>query len=106
MNSDNVYISEFIGNEVNIKKSSNINNINIHGKLINETKNMMFIQNNNKIMKIPKHRTIFTIKFGNCSYDVDGDIIMMRPEDRTKDRRRIYKRLRSSDINEKYRNRC
>ncbi len=106
MNSDNVYISEFTGNEINVKKSSNINNINIHGKLINETKNMMFIKCDNKIMKIPKHKTIFTIKFGNCLYDVNGDIIMIRPEDRTKDKRKIYKKLRSNDKNEKYRDRC
>ncbi len=95
MNSDNIYISELIGNEISVKKSSNVNNVSIHGKLINETKNMMFIKNGNKIMKIQKHKTIFTIKYGNCLYDVNGDMIIIRPEDRTKDKRKIYKRLRS-----------
>jgi ribonuclease P protein subunit POP4 len=106
MNSDEVYLTEFIGNEITVKKSSNLNNVNIKGKLIDETKNMMFIKVNKKILKIPKHKTIFTINFGDNSYDIDGDIIIMRPEDRTKEKRRIYKKLRGNDKNEKYRNRC
>ncbi len=97
------YLQEFIGNNVIIKDSPNPNNVNIKGKIVDETRNMITIYSKGKICKIPKEKTIFTIEFGNEMHNINGDFIRIRPEERTKEKRKIYKKIRRYDKNEKYR---
>ncbi len=99
------YLQEFIGNNVIIKGSSNSNNVNIKGKIVDETRNMITIYSRGKICKIPKENTIFTIEFDNELHNIAGDFIVIRPEERTKEKSKIYKKIRRYDKNEKYRHR-
>ncbi len=95
MNANEVYLMEFIGKNIMVKNSHNIKNIGIKGKLIDETKNMMFIRTGCKTCSVPKSGTIFGIQFpDDAYYDINGDAILIRPEDRTKEKRKIYKKLR------------
>jgi ribonuclease P protein subunit POP4 len=94
MNANEVYLMEFIGRNIRVKSSHNVKNNGINGKLVNETKNMMFIDNGVKTCGIPKTGTIFEISFEDKLYNIDGDAMLIRPEDRTKEKRKIYKKLR------------
>ena len=94
MNNNEVYLMELIGKNIKVKNSSNKNNIGIKGKIIDESKNMMVIDAGNRICNIPKNGTIFHVSFGDTSYDMHGDAMVIKPEDRTKEKRRIYKKLR------------
>jgi len=56
---------------------------------------MMYIWNGSKICSIQKSGTIFGIEFNEgAHYDINGDAILIKPEDRTKEKRKIYKKLR------------
>ena len=95
MNANEVYLMEFIGKNITVKNSHNIKNVGIKGKLIDETKNMMYIWDGSKICSIQKSGTIFGIEFNEgAHYDINGDAILIKPEDRTKEKRKIYKKLR------------
>ncbi|WP_337860260.1 ribonuclease P protein subunit [Ferroplasma sp.] len=94
MNANEVYLMEFIGKDIKVKNSYNTKNIGINGKLIDESKNMMFINNGIKTCSIPKAGTIFEISFEDKLYNINGDAVLIRPEDRTKEKRKIYKKLR------------
>ncbi|MEM0139347.1 MAG: ribonuclease P protein subunit [Ferroplasma sp.] len=95
MNVNDIYLRELIGSKIMINKSFNKNNNNIKGRLIDETRNMMIIDNGKRKCMIPKNGTLFTVEFDGKEYSIDGSIILMKPEDRTKEKRRIYKKLRS-----------
>ncbi len=106
MNVNEVYLGELLGSKISVTQSPNINNNGITGHLIDETRNMMVINTGKRKSRIPKRGTLFKIQVNGSSYTIDGDIILMKPEDRTKEKRRIYKKLRGMDRNEKHRNRC
>ncbi len=94
MNNNEVYLMELIGKNIKVKDSSNINNVGIKGKIINESKNMVVIDAEDRICNIPKNGSVFRVLFGDTCYDIHGDAIMLKPEDRTKEKRKIYKKLR------------
>jgi ribonuclease P protein subunit POP4 len=97
MNTNEVYLKELIGKSIKVKNSPNINNVGINGKIIDESRNMIAIDAGNRVCKIPKNGTIFRVEFGDAWYDIQGDAILLKPEDRTKEKRKIYKKLRRYD---------
>ena len=64
--------SEFIGKDVEITESENKSNIGLKGKIIDETKNIIIIKNQNKI------------NFVNENITINGKEIIGRPEERIK----------------------
>ena len=83
---------ELVGLEVKIIHSSNRDLEGIQGKVVNETKKTITIEDgegNEKI--IPKGSTTFhfTLPEG-VTVEIDGKIIVSRPEDRIKKRFRKY----------------
>ncbi|EQB74291.1 MAG: ribonuclease P protein subunit [Candidatus Thermoplasmatota archaeon] len=94
MNANEIYLIELIGRNVMVKNSHNIKNIGIKGKLIDETRNMMVIDTGVKRCSIPKEGTLFGVNFEGIYYNIHGDAILTKPEDRTKEKRKIYKKLR------------
>jgi len=77
--------SELIGLEAKVIKSKNKMAENIKGKITDETRNMIHIDGKNLI----KEQVILQIKKGNNIYEVDGKLLVGRPEDRLKRLRRI-----------------
>lgn len=67
---------EFIGRCAEIR----YNKISFNGKIVNETKNMLFIETEEGIKKIIKQNA--HIRFGDKS--IEGKDITRRPEDRIK----------------------
>ncbi len=79
---------ELIGLEVEIVESKNKSLIGIKGKIIDETKNMITIEGD-KTRKIMKSQIMMKLNIGNKKYEVDGRILVGRPEDRIKKLRKI-----------------
>ncbi|MCL4452863.1 ribonuclease P protein subunit [Ferroplasma sp.] len=97
MNTNEVYLKELIGKSIKVKNSPNMNNVGINGKIIDESRNMIAIDAGNRVCNIPKTGAVFRVEFGDGWYDIQGDAILLKPEDRTKEKRKIYKKLRRYD---------
>ena len=70
-----------IGKNIEITKSKNKSLIGIKGKVIDETKNMIILDNQKKLIK---SQSTFKIKIKNNTYEIDGKVLQTRPEDRIK----------------------
>lgn len=84
----NVFRHEFIGLQVKIAQSSNNGFKGLKGKIIDETKNTIKIEDdagNEKI--IPKNLVTLHLNLpGGAKVEIDGKILTIRPEDRIKKR--------------------
>jgi len=78
---------EFIGLNAKVVKSSNLSCVGISGKVIDETRNTLVIRHKNKDKVIVKETAVFnfTLEDGTV-VEVEGNIIVGRPEDRVKKR--------------------
>ncbi|UCE96201.1 MAG: ribonuclease P protein component 1 [Candidatus Bathyarchaeota archaeon] len=83
---------EFIGLEAKVVKSSNPSCIGINGTIIDETRNTFIIQHDEKNKIIAKDQTVFHFTFPDATVvEIDGKILLGRPETRLKKRvRRIW----------------
>jgi len=70
---------EFIGKNITVKGKK------ITGKIIDETKNSFLIKTENNLKKrLLKQNCIFELKLGSGNVNIEGNSILMRPEDRIK----------------------
>ena len=68
---------EFIGKNVSVKYKK------IAGKIIDETKNSFLIKTKNNLKKrLLKQNCIFELMLASRNVDIEGNSILMRPEDR------------------------
>lgn len=59
--------------------------IGIKGKIIDETKNIIFVETKDKgIKKIIKNQVKILIEYQNKKYQINGEILASRPEERIK----------------------
>ncbi len=88
----NIFRHEFIGLQVKVTDSSHIGFKGIKGKIVDETKNTIKIvddEDNEKI--IPKKVVTLHLNLPDGSkIEIDGKIIVARPEDRIKKRFRKH----------------
>lgn len=76
---------EFIGLDAKVVKSANSSCIDIKGTIIDETRNTLTIRRLNKDSVIVKNTSIFDFMIADGTIvEVDGTIIIGRPEDRVK----------------------
>lgn len=77
--------NEIIGLNAKVMKSTNPNYVGISGKVINETRNTLIIRHENKDKIVVKNVTVFYFTMPDGTIvEVDGNIILGRPEDRVK----------------------
>jgi ribonuclease P protein subunit POP4 len=81
---DNVYAHELIGMYVNVVESSNYSLNGINGRVVYESKNMLYISNDYKHIKmIPKKGSVLEFLLGDGTRCiVKGNDLIGRPEDR------------------------
>jgi ribonuclease P protein subunit POP4 len=85
MNIKDIVKIELIGLNVEIIDSKNKSLIGIKGKIVDETKNMIFIETQDKeIKKIIKNQVKFLLQYQNKKYEINGEILTSRPEERIK----------------------
>jgi ribonuclease P protein subunit POP4 len=83
---------EFIGLDAKIANNSNPSLVKMKGKVIDETRNTFVILHENKQKIIPKDTSVFhfTMQDGTV-VEIDGKLLLGRPEDRVKKRiRRLW----------------
>jgi ribonuclease P protein subunit POP4 len=83
----NLLQHELIGLKINVDESSNSTVRGLAGTVIDETRNMLVIENEQKNeKKIAKagNRFIFELERGGVHVRVKGDRLVSRPEDRIK----------------------
>jgi len=77
--------NEFIGLNAKVVKSSNPDYVGISGRVINETRNTLVIKHENKDKVVVKNVAVFHFTMPDSTIvEVDGNIILGRPEDRVK----------------------
>ena len=80
----NIYMHELTGLDVRLMEASDTGLVGIRGKVTLETKRMIHILTENGVKKIQKHGTVFRVALPDGYRDVIGDMVMVRPHDRTK----------------------
>ena len=80
----NILRHEFVGLPCEIVKSSNPSQKGIKGRIIDETLKMITIKNGKGKKNIAKKDTVFRMTLGENKIDIDGNYIILRPEDRIK----------------------
>ena len=83
---------EFIGLETNVIKSSNPHVVGITGRVVDETRNTLTILHNGERKVVIKDTAVFDFVMPDGTVvELDGKVIMGRPEDRIKKRpRRLW----------------
>ena len=81
--------SELIGSMIEVTQSKNNSLIGLKGKVIDETKNTLILESKNKIKKIIKSHIKFKMKVENKIVEINGKLLVSRPEDRIKKVRKI-----------------
>jgi ribonuclease P protein subunit POP4 len=78
---------EFIGLETTVVKSSNPDVVGLSGKVVDETRNTLTILQDNTEKVIVKDTSVFEFVLPDKTVvEIDGKVIMGRPEDRLKRR--------------------
>jgi len=81
----NLIYHELIGLKVKVHDSPNKALLGLEGKIVFETKNMLFLESDGKIKKIPKYPNIFEFYLEEGDrVIVNGKDLLRRPEDRLK----------------------
>ena len=83
MNKKDLIRHELIGLKTEIVRAKNPSLVGIKGKIIDETKNTLTIKGK-KMKKVLKNQAIFNLKVGRKTFQVDGKVLVARPEDRLK----------------------
>ena len=79
---ENILIHELIGLEATVMKSNNEQIVGISGKVVDETKSMLFLSTKNGVKKIPKEITEWKFSFDNNESSVNGNLLAKRPHER------------------------
>lgn len=83
---------EFIGLDVKVVRSSNPTAVGIAGRVLDESRNTFTISHNNKRKIVIKDTSVFEFfMLDGTVVEIDGKVIIGRPEDRIKKRpRRLW----------------
>ena len=83
---------EFIGLNAEIARSSNHTYAGISGRVVDETRNLLFIMHQNQKKAIIKNTAVFHFTMHDGAVvEINGNVIVGRPEDRIKKRfRRLW----------------
>lgn len=81
--------SELIGVEVEIVDAENKSLIGLKGPIVDETKNTLTLEIGKETKKIVKSQVKLKMKMDDKTFQIDGKILVGRPEDRLKKLRRI-----------------
>ena len=79
-NASNILWHELIGLSCKVISAKNKKQAGIEGKIVDETLKMIMIDGKT----VPKKDSVFRVKLGTKSVDIDGNYLAARPEDRIK----------------------
>lgn len=79
---DNLHAHEIIGLDAQIIQSGNLQLVGIHGKIIDETKNMFTLKTESGIKDIPKNKTIWRFSMNGLEKELNGSKLTKRSHER------------------------
>lgn len=88
----NIVLGELIGLKAKVIKCLDKKQAGLEGLIIDETKNMFFIETKHGTKKVVKASATFRFYAGRKSYVVRGEEINFRPEDRIEKALKYYKK--------------
>jgi len=91
-NNKNIVLHELIGLDAEVVESKDSEQVGIKGRIINETKNLLYLEHDSKVKKVVKKISKFKFTHGNDSFIVEGEEINFRPYERTEKALKFYKR--------------
>ncbi|HLD02903.1 MAG TPA: ribonuclease P protein subunit [Candidatus Nanoarchaeia archaeon] len=77
---------ELIGSDAEVIRASNKSLEGLKGRIIDETKNTLVLETNDKTRRILKKNITMKIKMKKQTIQVEGNLLVGRPEDRLKKR--------------------
>lgn len=77
---------ELIGLKCKVARASNDKLLKLEGTVIDETKNMLIIESRGERKKIPKKEVALIFELEGNKIEVEGKLLIGRPEDRIKSR--------------------
>ena len=81
--------SELIGLEAEVTRAGNKSLVGLRGLIIDETKNTLSIERDGVVKKVIKSQVMLNILFDGQTFQIDGRVLVGRPEDRLKKIRRL-----------------
>lgn len=91
-NNKNVVLHELVGLNAEVINSSDREQIGIKGEVIRETKNLLFLDDNNRTRRVVKKISTFKFSKDGESFVVNGEEINFRSYERTEKALKFYKR--------------
>jgi len=91
-NNKNIVLHELIGLGVEVVESSDREQVGLKGKVVNETKNLLYIETQGSIKMLVKKISTFKFSKGRKRFVVKGIEINFRPSERTEKAMKFYKR--------------
>ena len=82
----NLVRHELIGLETKVVESTNKSIVGCKGIVVDETRNIIVLDDGKKERKIPKSEAKFLFKIPTAQVEVQGKLLVGRPEDRVKKR--------------------
>jgi len=80
---------ELVGLNANVVDSENKALVGMKGKIVDETRNMLTIDYDGKLKRLIKSQVILQLSYKGHAYEVNGKMLVNRPEDRIKKIRRL-----------------
>ena len=84
MKTSEIVRHELISLNVQVVKSKNKNLVGLKGKIVDETRNMFVIKTKDGTKKLVKDQSSFVFSFKGKKIEVEGKILVGRPEQRIK----------------------
>lgn len=84
MNPKDIIRHELIGLNTEVVEAKNKSLLGLKGKIIDETKNLLLIQSKKGVKKVLKDQVTLTMKFNSKKIQVEGKLLVGKPEDRLK----------------------
>lgn len=83
-NASNILRHELIGLEIEVTASKNPSLIGKKGTIANETKNTIHIKDGGREITLLKHEIVFRTVLEGKTVEIEGKMLIGRPEDRVK----------------------
>jgi ribonuclease P protein subunit POP4 len=94
-NNRNIVIHELVGLDVEVVDSKDPSQIGTRGRVIRETKNLLYVKTENNIKQLVKSISVFKFSNGGQQFTVGGNEINFRSDERTVKALRFYKRRKN-----------
>jgi RNase P/RNase MRP subunit p29 len=91
-NNKNIVLHELIGLDAEVIDCRDRSQIGIKGRVISETKNLLYLRHDSKTNKVVKKISKFKFTNGSDSFIVNGEEINFRAYERTEKALKFYKR--------------